>query len=833
MANIKTHLDKIKNALFGQEVRGSIHDGIDAINKEVEGTTEKQNKLGEQFKNLVINEGNSNAEVAASRGSHDWLPDRLDNFDSQLEQIAVNPLLFGAIGDGVTDDTEAIIRTISFLKSNGGGTLLISKNHRVKYNKIELCDNLIIKSNNKSEIISYTNNFNDVIEENIDNYKHYHIFKGCNLNNITIEGLVLNQTNDDISSVIIQGDKLTKALHLENINNLKVKDCKFLTNSVNTIYIKSSTPVNDWDNVHKTTIVDNEIIFSRNNSTDWYDATPIYVTGMVVSIINNTLLCEKDYQKFRCDTGIEVQAYSSLIENNTIKGFVNGMIHDGTSPYHYTPYQGDTIGFNITNNNILDVRSGILFFPSAGDLNKNINGSRGTISNNNIVLNSDYQDKYVVGQYELSAKFGIGMWESGYDTSCSSDITIENNNINHITNFAYEYVHEHSKKTQCGIYLYGNSPVDNIRIYNNSVNNLINGIGSNCLSTNKSNKNIIIENNILRDVLNVFLVGHTENIKINKNTIINTSINVEYILRTFINNKNIIFTNNNFINEETHLYDNYSVKYDDLDNLKIALINHDVLCWRDIKNINHRNLTFENDNYNVNINLYPNDTIEVYNGYIHKVMCASHHNTKEVYAYSTYISKNVSGLTGDYSKISIGDIYSLNSKINVVTGVYNNRIHWLYPIDNHSNIELVKPIDSKLTTLYNLEKSLNKENKNVNTNYFYNVSKLNKTLLGDYKLNIIIQHSTNKYQILEIELSSLIDNINFTAKTKAFTEKIVSSVRLAYNNDNYFIELKTNKDSNINKMSMKLNQNILYVNYDCKLCFESTVATNEYQSIEV
>ena len=88
MANIKKHLDDIKNALFGKDVRSSIYDGIDAINKEVEGTTEKQNKLGEQFKNLVINEGNSNAEVAASRGSHDWLPDRLDNFDSQLEHKA-------------------------------------------------------------------------------------------------------------------------------------------------------------------------------------------------------------------------------------------------------------------------------------------------------------------------------------------------------------------------------------------------------------------------------------------------------------------------------------------------------------------------------------------------------------------------------------------------------------------------------------------------------------------------------------------------------------------------------------------------------------------------
>ena len=88
MANIKKHLENIKGALFGKDVRSSIHDGIDAINKEVEGTTEKQNKLGEQFKNLVINEGNSNAEVVASRGSHDWLPDRLDNFDSQLEQKA-------------------------------------------------------------------------------------------------------------------------------------------------------------------------------------------------------------------------------------------------------------------------------------------------------------------------------------------------------------------------------------------------------------------------------------------------------------------------------------------------------------------------------------------------------------------------------------------------------------------------------------------------------------------------------------------------------------------------------------------------------------------------
>ena len=116
MANIKKHLENIKGALFGKDVRSSIHDGIDAINKEVEGTTEKQNKLGEQFKNLVINEGSSNAEVAASRGSHDWLPDRLDNFDSQLEHNMTdieNLLKNGLVLPSGGDDTEAIQNMIN------------------------------------------------------------------------------------------------------------------------------------------------------------------------------------------------------------------------------------------------------------------------------------------------------------------------------------------------------------------------------------------------------------------------------------------------------------------------------------------------------------------------------------------------------------------------------------------------------------------------------------------------------------------------------------------------------------------------------------------------
>lgn len=109
MANIKNYIENIRSAIFGKEVRGSLADGLDAINKETENTTFRQKHLEKTFDQLIINSGNSNAEIVDARvgengSSFNKLGDRLDSFDSHLADITINGREHGMIADGVFDN---------------------------------------------------------------------------------------------------------------------------------------------------------------------------------------------------------------------------------------------------------------------------------------------------------------------------------------------------------------------------------------------------------------------------------------------------------------------------------------------------------------------------------------------------------------------------------------------------------------------------------------------------------------------------------------------------------------------------------------------------------
>lgn len=82
--NIVEIIEKIRNAVFGVEVRDSIANGIESIYNVTSETQKKQQSLENSFDNLIINAGNSNAEIVDARGAHETLRHRLDESDDKL-----------------------------------------------------------------------------------------------------------------------------------------------------------------------------------------------------------------------------------------------------------------------------------------------------------------------------------------------------------------------------------------------------------------------------------------------------------------------------------------------------------------------------------------------------------------------------------------------------------------------------------------------------------------------------------------------------------------------------------------------------------------------------
>ena len=75
MGNIQNHLNQIKNAILGKDVRQSIHDAIKQC-----------------YDDASVDHDNANMEVKLARGTHETLNDRIteneknqENLSSQLE----------------------------------------------------------------------------------------------------------------------------------------------------------------------------------------------------------------------------------------------------------------------------------------------------------------------------------------------------------------------------------------------------------------------------------------------------------------------------------------------------------------------------------------------------------------------------------------------------------------------------------------------------------------------------------------------------------------------------------------------------------------------------
>lgn len=150
MSDIRDLLNKIKYATYGKEVRQSIHDGLNKINQETESTSKKQEKLERTFDDLIINAGNSNAEVVAARNGFETLGKRLNNFDSQLEQIKTKNEILKEKKENILREKLGILSQVEIMKQS---ELLINTAELINLKQSE------------SDYIHSINNLIDIIDE--------------------------------------------------------------------------------------------------------------------------------------------------------------------------------------------------------------------------------------------------------------------------------------------------------------------------------------------------------------------------------------------------------------------------------------------------------------------------------------------------------------------------------------------------------------------------------------------------------------------------------------------------------------------------------------------
>src|SRR5690625_1703659 len=162
MANIDKELNQIKNAVYGREVRGSIHDGIDKINKETEIATGKADEAHDVMES-IINDGFDNAALEANFEQKlddkiadlqpEWTQFKEDTA-SQLADTALNARSFGATGNGSEQSAEiqAAINSLSLT----GGTVLIPSGVYLIDNTILLPDNIVLRGVNDKTVLKLT-----------------------------------------------------------------------------------------------------------------------------------------------------------------------------------------------------------------------------------------------------------------------------------------------------------------------------------------------------------------------------------------------------------------------------------------------------------------------------------------------------------------------------------------------------------------------------------------------------------------------------------------------------------------------------------------------------
>lgn len=217
--SIQNYLNQIKTAVFGKDVRQSIHDAIKQC-----------------YDDASVDHDNANMEVKLARGTHETLNDRIteneknqENLSSQLDNIAV-------IIDFVKREDETWDKAINRVISLGNKVKFLNKSYEL-YDTIILKNNTMLELHEETKLIRKHDKQMFISEFNVDTIK----YEGAN--NIYIKGgtllhngnetprnmfLLFHARNIKFENVTFKNIVASHAIDLVGCENVTVEHCKFL-----------------------------------------------------------------------------------------------------------------------------------------------------------------------------------------------------------------------------------------------------------------------------------------------------------------------------------------------------------------------------------------------------------------------------------------------------------------------------------------------------------------------------------------------------------------------------------------------------------------------------
>lgn len=425
---------------------------------------------------------------------------------------------FGAIGNGIADDTQAIQATIDAAHQIGGGIVFFPKGTYVVKINSSKSQALIIYSkitlkgeHRKNTIIKLADK-----QGNYDSILAGKIYPS-DLSDFAMYDLAIDGNspqNPVFSSSDFNGDKLRFAVRIFVGRRIHIQRCRFTNqNNVNTITVNGEESVSDVQ------IKDNIFELIGGGKID-YDHSTIYSHGKRVKILNNTFYSRDGAGTYGARTAIEIHGDEHIVKQNVIEGFIYGI--------NITGYAKSSNNQIITDNLIKNAHTGMViwsYFSYGNKTNPAI--SNCNIINNKIILNVNAW-RELWGEYP---NIGISL-------EPNSDAPISHLNIinNHITFTNFEGTGRKSDNLATGINLWRratpNIEIIKIHIIGNTIKNSLSG-GIYILTPIKSgdiSKNLIINPGQVHDYFHedyraaILLNGMFENIKINENLMIDDQI---------------------------------------------------------------------------------------------------------------------------------------------------------------------------------------------------------------------------------------------------------------------------------------------------------------------